>query len=250
MPEIRAGVPLDWRAYYEREVDLRRFVPEQEPYEEDRVRLVFRLIGNLRPTRILDVGCGDGYLCKRLLEAQIAPRVDGVDIAHPRLRFAATIAHQGRFVAGRIDRLPFRDDAFPLVTAVEVIEHIEDPLATLRELARVSSRYVLITVPNEQVPDQALCPHCLRRFPVDGHLHMFTAGGLAELCTKAELRVLQIERYHVAAAWEQRAAFRWMGDRGRDLFRRALEAAGLLGERRAKYVGVLCTKSFDQEEAR
>jgi 2-polyprenyl-3-methyl-5-hydroxy-6-metoxy-1,4-benzoquinol methylase len=252
MPEIRgrATGALDWRAYYEREVELRRFVPEQEPYEEHRVRFVMRLLGGLRPARILDVGCGDGYLCGRYAGAGVSPSIRGLDISTGRLRYAARV-HEGggrpapsgaRFIAGRIDRLPFSDDSFPLVSAVEVIEHIEDPISTLREIARVSSAHVIVTVPNEQVPAQALCPSCLHRFPVDGHLHTFTLPGLIDICRKAGLEPVPAERYHVPAGWEARGPFRWMGSRGRRLSRRAMVAAGLLGEPRAKYIGVLCEK--------
>lgn len=233
---------MDWRPYYEREVELRRFVPGSEPYEEDRVRLVMRLLGDVRPARILDVGCGDGYLCKRYAEAGVSPRVQGLDISTGRLRHAAMLSPGARFVAGRIDRIPFRDGAFPLVSAVEVIEHIEDPVPALREIARVSSRHVLVTVPNEQIPPEALCPNCLHRFPVDGHLHTFTLSDLTEICRKAGLRVVRTERHHVPAAWEKRGPFRILGAPGRALLRRLLVRAGVLGEARAKYIGVLCEK--------
>jgi len=242
MPEIRIEAPRDWRPYYEREVELRRFVPGDEPYEKDRVTLVMRLLGDLRPAAILDVGCGDGYLCQQYVEAGISSHVQGLDISTGRLRFAATLSPYARFVAGRIDRIPFRDGAFPLVSAVEVIEHIEDPVPALREVARVSYRHVLVTVPNEQVVPEALCPNCLHRFPVDGHLHTFTLADLQEICRKAGLRVIRAERYFVAAGWEKRGPFRVLGERGRAILRRALVRAGVLGEARAKYIGVLCEK--------
>jgi hypothetical protein len=76
MPEIQAGATLDWRGYHGREVDLQPFIPEEEPSEQDRVRFVFRLLGDLRPARILDVGCADGFLCKRYAEAGMSGRLD------------------------------------------------------------------------------------------------------------------------------------------------------------------------------
>ena len=233
----------DWRSYYEQEVELRRFVPGEEPYEEDRVRFVFRLLGSLRPARILDVGCGDGYLCKRYVEGRAAHRVDGVDISTGRLRFAAQLCRAVGFVNGRIDRLPFRNDSFPLVSAIEVIEHIEDPTGALREIARVSSAHVIVTVPNEQVPAEALCPNCLHRFPVDGHLQTFTLDRLAETCQEAGLEVIDSQSYFMPAAWEMRGPFRLMGNRERTVVRRLLTSAGLLGNPRAKYIGVLARKA-------
>lgn len=234
--------PTDWTAYYDREADLRRFIPEQEPYEEHRVRLVYRLLGDLRPGRILDAGCGDGYLCDRYGRDARADRAFGADLSHPRLTYAARRTPGAGFVNARIDRLPFTDGAFPLVSAVEVIEHLEDPAAAIREVARVAARHVLVTVPSEQVPAEALCPNCLHRFPVDGHLQIFTLARLEQLCREAGLRVVRAERYFVPAGWEGRGPFRLMGAAGRRLFRRLLERLGLLAPARAKYLGVLCEK--------
>lgn len=48
-----------------------------------------------------------------------------------------------------IHRLPFPDDHFPLVICLEVLEHLPDSRVGLRELARVSSDYILLSVPHE-----------------------------------------------------------------------------------------------------
>jgi ubiquinone/menaquinone biosynthesis C-methylase UbiE len=47
--------------------------------------------------------------------------------------------------------LPWADDQFDLVLTMEVLEHLEDPQRALREIARVSRRYVIASVPNEPV---------------------------------------------------------------------------------------------------
>jgi SAM-dependent methyltransferase len=54
-----------------------------------------------------------------------------------------------RYLHGDATRLPFRDGQFDLVVCVEVLEHLHDPAAGLRELARVSSRHLLLSVPHE-----------------------------------------------------------------------------------------------------
>jgi SAM-dependent methyltransferase len=48
-----------------------------------------------------------------------------------------------------LHRLPFPDNSFPLLICLEVLEHLPDSSVGLRELARVSSEYVLLSVPHE-----------------------------------------------------------------------------------------------------
>ena len=45
--------------------------------------------------------------------------------------------------------LPFADDQFDLVLCLEVLEHLPDPAAGLAELARVSGRDIVVSVPHE-----------------------------------------------------------------------------------------------------
>ncbi len=45
--------------------------------------------------------------------------------------------------------LPFADDEFDVATAIEVLEHVPDPAHTVAEMARVASRWLLVSVPRE-----------------------------------------------------------------------------------------------------
>jgi 2-polyprenyl-3-methyl-5-hydroxy-6-metoxy-1,4-benzoquinol methylase len=47
--------------------------------------------------------------------------------------------------------LPFQPDEFDVATAIEVVEHVPDPDATLRELARVARRRLIVSVPREPI---------------------------------------------------------------------------------------------------
>ena len=87
----------------------------------------------------LDLGCGHQILPEwrevqeRDLVAQ-CKTVVGVDYDLLSLRNHRTIA---RRVRGSISRLPFQDSAFDLATANMVVEHLDDPPAAFREIARV-----------------------------------------------------------------------------------------------------------------
>jgi len=100
------------------------------------------LIPLLRPgLDLLDVGCGPGTLTADLA-ARVAPgRVLGLDASADPLDEARTAA--GRvgvevtFAVGDVYALDLPDDSFDVVHAHQVLQHLTDPVAALREMARV-----------------------------------------------------------------------------------------------------------------
>lgn len=87
--------------------------------------------------RILDAGCGTGYGAAEL--AQTALHVTGVDIARDAIEYArATYPIPNLlFLVSSCESTPFRPNSFELVVAFEVIEHLRDFRAFLKECARV-----------------------------------------------------------------------------------------------------------------
>ena len=102
---------------------------------------------------VLDVGCGEGIGTTRMASVLPQARVVGLDVADPGLlQEWKTRAHERiEFVAGSAYDLPFADDSFDLVSAIEVFEHLERPERALAEIARVSRRGILLSVPWEPV---------------------------------------------------------------------------------------------------
>ena len=103
-----------------------------------------------RPGSILDVGCGEGVLTEQWARA-IDGRVVGIDLDDPKLRteWDRRALPNLEFRAGFGDALPYPDDEFDAVTAMEVLEHVPDPEAVLSEMARVASGWLLVSVPRE-----------------------------------------------------------------------------------------------------
>lgn len=92
--------------------------------------------------RLLDVGCGPGTITADLA-GRVAPgEVVGVDASPAVLELArATAIERGVPVTFReadIGALPFDDDAFDVVHAHQVLQHLGDPVAALREMRRVT----------------------------------------------------------------------------------------------------------------
>jgi SAM-dependent methyltransferase len=192
----RADEGIDWKAYYQRECDLTEFVPDSDPVEDDRCRAAWSVFPAGRVDSVLDAGCAEGHFCSWIAQRSRASNVVGVDWSEPRL-VRARRRHPGiRFVSGELPRLPFDDGAFDVVTCIEVLEHLVDPAASLRELARVARRSVVVTVPDRERPAEVLCPHCLKAFARDGHLHRFDRERVRALAQECSLRVEQVKIYH------------------------------------------------------
>jgi SAM-dependent methyltransferase len=83
--------------------------------------------------RILDVGCGTGANLEMLAAFGAA---EGVDVSEDALAFCrARGLTNVRLGAG--ERLPYEDNSFDLVTALDVVEHLDDDAAGLQEMRRV-----------------------------------------------------------------------------------------------------------------
>ena len=98
-------------------------------------------------TRPLEVGAGEGVISQRM-QARFGSCV-ALDLPDAGLRREWRSRPGPAYLHADALRLPFRDEAFDLVVCVEVLEHLTDPAAGLRELARVTSRHLLLSVPHE-----------------------------------------------------------------------------------------------------
>lgn len=108
------------------------------------VREICSHIKDRRP-KILDVGCGTGANLVMLGEFGEA---HGIDVSHDALAFCRergleNVRH------GAAEELPYKDGTFDLVTALDVVEHLDDDAAGLREFHRVlrSGGHILLFVP-------------------------------------------------------------------------------------------------------
>jgi SAM-dependent methyltransferase len=93
---------------------------------------ICRRVSDRRP-RILDVGCGTGA---NLLLLSKYGDAEGVDISEDALAFCRERGLD-RVRLGAAEALPYEDGTFDLVTALDVVEHLDDDLAGLTELRRV-----------------------------------------------------------------------------------------------------------------
>jgi SAM-dependent methyltransferase len=145
------------------------------------------------PARILEAGCGTGgnlsYLQRLGNVAAFEPHAPAVDIA--RGRHPMAMVENGALP----DRLPFPDDWFDLVAALDVLEHVEDDVAALDALVHLArpGGYVIVTVPTHPFlwgrHDRRL--HHVRRYGV---------RELRDLCRHTETELLYFGPFNTLLA--------------------------------------------------
>jgi ubiquinone/menaquinone biosynthesis C-methylase UbiE len=189
------------RELYEFEADIYRITPEAEEALIHRRALVRKILPRDPGAAVLDVGCGDGAISIDLSQRTEA-MVVGADLAIKRVSFARETAGNLSFTQGSCYELPFADNSFPTVVCCDLLEHLDEPARAFAELMRVSSRFVLLTVPYSIDIEKTLCPHCLKDYYLYGHQHSFGKQGVAQLAQQAGGRVQQFE--HVIPMFECR----------------------------------------------
>lgn len=98
------------------------------------------LAGVAKGQRVLDVGCGPGALTAELVARAGAASVSAVDPSEP---FVAAVRLRYPGVDARVapaESLPFADGTFDVALAQLVVHFMRDPVAGLREMARVTKR--------------------------------------------------------------------------------------------------------------
>lgn len=124
-----------------------------------------------RAPRILDAGCGTG---RNLVEFSVLGPAQGIDPSSEAVAFCRRRGLEGVTEAG-LEALPFADDAFDLLLACDVLEHVERDDDALRELLRVAApgARLVITVPAYR---------WLRSAHDESHHHFrrYTLGGLRD----------------------------------------------------------------------
>lgn len=112
---------------------------------------IAELIRQTGATCLLDAGCGEGFVVKHLQQQQMQlTTMIGGDFSADALLWGRThVDHHVPLIQFDLHHLPFANDCFPLVICLEVLEHLPDSALGLQELARVTSEYVLLSVPHE-----------------------------------------------------------------------------------------------------
>lgn len=153
-------------------------------------------------TSFLDVGCADGLYVFDSLKMGYMKSV-GVDISDNAVKRAIqkskTIENwkNVKFKIADAEKLPFDDNSFDVILCSETLEHLLEPVTAIKELQRISKKFVIISVPTGiGVPWIKYGRNLIGKpfkidkditFKYDGHLHYYTAKSLLGMLIKNKL---------------------------------------------------------------
>ena len=143
----------------------------QDLANQERIRFTSELIPQ-DVKSIADIGCGNGVFVNYLKEKRTALEILAIDRSLAALKYVKTEKKQGD-----IAEIPLGNRSVDCSTCLEVIEHLPVTVyeKALNELARISDKYVIISVPYRErlEANYNQCPSCSTIFNYDLHLRNF-----------------------------------------------------------------------------
>lgn len=178
-------MPYDYdNAWEERWDDMKKY----GPYSRHVRRWIHNFIGKLDFKTVLDVGCGQGETLREILE--IYPHVQevgGIDYSQASVNITQARIGQGEYHALDLqtdDMFMRFGRKFDLIVSVDVVEHIEDDVASLRNMRRITGKYAVIgTIQGTHLPEWEK--------EVVGHVRNYQRG---ELVAKMEQAGFIVDR--------------------------------------------------------
>jgi len=149
---------------------------------------------------VLDVGCGEGFTLKKLEEKKIGKNNVGIDNLDDAIKLGKKMYPNLKLQKGSAYDLDFKDSSFELIICTEVLEHLDDPHKAVEEMKRVSSKYLLFSVPNEPffIGANLLRGKYLKTFGNHPeHINHWTFWGFERMLKKHGLKVVK-KRYPFA----------------------------------------------------
>ena len=113
-----------------------------------RYRAVQRMVANLSPRSVLDVGCGTGDFVQLFDPSRT--HYLGIDISANMIAECRRLFPSHEFKVADGDSIDAPDASVDLVLSIGVLEYLQDPVSHLKELVRVTrpGGHIIVTVPN------------------------------------------------------------------------------------------------------
>ncbi len=150
---------------------------------KDRIDWTKQQINRLLPKggKVVDIGCDVSVVARERTDTTFVDNRPYEELADNAKKLGYPMFPKEKFVQSDALKLPFQDGEFDVAVLTEMLEHVDDPVAVLKEAQRVGRRIVL-SVPNEFEWDKVLAPFCN---PV--HVRHYTHSMLAEHLAAADL---------------------------------------------------------------
>ena len=153
-----------------------------------RIQSAMGLVRSTYPSSVLDIGTGRGVFLIPLLDEFPQIEVTCIDLLPVHVDFINTLARGGYenlqcFNYNVTRGLPFADGAFDTVTALEVLEHIEELQEALEEIHRLAKRNIVISVPSKEDDNPE-------------HIHLLTKEKFTKLLAPFDFQTIKYDYVH------------------------------------------------------
>lgn len=134
--------------------NLRKYLtrnPVKRCVIEHLIERIIEVVGSIRPSALLDIGCGEGEVIYFL--KNFYPKINAVciDLSLEALKTAKKIDDRNEYVRADIFYIPLRGNIVDAVICIEVLEHLEKLHEVFEEIKRVIKSHFIATVPNPLV---------------------------------------------------------------------------------------------------
>lgn len=149
-----------------------------------RVKKVLGILQGLNPSTLLDIGSGRGTFLFPLLDTFNWLQTFSIELNPIRARDINALRVGGieniNVVMMNAAEIGFDENSFDVVTALEVLEHIDEPQKAVRELIRVANRFIVASVPSKEDDNPE-------------HIHLFDKESFTKLFIEAGAQSVKID---------------------------------------------------------
>ena len=156
-------------------------------------KAIFELLRGYQISTVLDAGGGEGFTLDRFVKAKVGKKLICVDNSKEVITLGKEIFPNLDLRVGNIYNLAFRDNSFDLVVCTEVLEHLTEPRRALKEMIRVSKKYLILSVPNEPIfslKNLVIGRNISRFGSSKGHINWWTIWGFVKFVKKEKIKIL------------------------------------------------------------
>lgn len=190
--DLHENVPPNW--YYQSlKVD-----PFQKYWHKKRFDEVKKVLEKVDGD-VLDIGCADGVFSKVILDGTEAKKLVGIDVLSSSVTWAKKHwknYKNMKFFVGDAHKLNFKSGTFSAVFALEVLEHVHEPVEVLKQVKKILKKdgYAVFLVPSDSKLFRAVWFLWLHFYPRgwvwrETHIQTYRDNTLSKICRNAGFKV-------------------------------------------------------------